>query len=60
MNYTGLMKFIEFLDCRPQEFGATYNAFLSYVHPDDRDYVDNSFNRSFKRKTLSALIIGLS
>jgi PAS domain S-box-containing protein len=26
----------------PQQFGATYDAFLSYVHPDDRDYVDNA------------------
>jgi PAS domain S-box-containing protein len=26
----------------PHQFGATYDAFLSYVHPDDRDYVDNS------------------
>jgi len=25
-----------------QEFGVTRNDFLSYVHPDDRDYVDNS------------------
>ena len=22
---------------KPQEFGVTYNSFLSYVHPDDRD-----------------------
>ena len=26
----------------PQEFGATYDAFLSYIHPDDRDYVNNA------------------
>ena len=26
----------------PQEFGATYDSFLSYVHPDDRDYLNNS------------------
>ncbi|MGF7117995.1 PAS domain S-box protein [Methanobacterium oryzae] len=26
---------------KPQEFGATYDAFLSYVHPDDKKYVDN-------------------
>jgi len=25
----------------PLKFGATYDAFLSYVHPDDRGYVDN-------------------
>ena len=42
MGYTGLMKFIVFLDFDPQEFGVTYDSFLSYVHPDDRDYVNNS------------------
>jgi PAS domain S-box-containing protein len=26
----------------PQEFDATYDAFLSYVHPDDREYVNNA------------------
>jgi len=26
----------------PQEFGATYDAFLSYVHPDDRNYVNDA------------------
>jgi PAS domain-containing protein len=32
--------------CEPQKFSVTRNDFLSYVDPDDRDYVDNSFNRA--------------
>jgi len=39
--------------CKPQEFSVTRNAFLSYVHPDDRDYVDNSFNRALNEKLIS-------
>ncbi len=30
----------------PQEPGATYDEFLSYVHPDDRDYVNNTVKKS--------------
>ena len=26
---------------KPQEFKVTYDLFLNYVHPDDRDYIDN-------------------
>jgi len=26
----------------PQKFGVTYNTFLSYVHPEDRKYVNNA------------------
>jgi PAS domain S-box-containing protein len=26
----------------PQEFGATYDAFLNYVHPNDREYVNDA------------------
>jgi PAS domain S-box-containing protein len=27
-----------------QQFGATYEAFLSYVHPDDREFVEHTLN----------------
>jgi PAS domain S-box-containing protein len=30
----------------PQEFGATYDAFLEFVHPDDREAVQEAVNRS--------------
>ncbi|MDY9927712.1 PAS domain-containing protein [Methanosarcina sp.] len=30
-----------------REFGATYDAFLSYVHPDDREYVINAIKKGF-------------
>ena len=30
----------------PQEFGATYEAFLSSVHPDDREFVKTSVNEA--------------
>ena len=36
----------------PQESGATYDELLNYIHPDDREYVDNAIKRSFKRKAL--------
>ena len=34
----------------PLEFGATYDAFLNYVHPDDRDYVDNAVKEALNGK----------
>jgi PAS domain S-box-containing protein len=30
----------------PQEFGATYNAFLSHVHQEDRDYFDDTIKKA--------------
>ncbi|MGB9937473.1 MAG: PAS domain S-box protein [Methanobacterium sp.] len=36
---------------QPQEFGATYDAFLSYVHHEDRDYVDNKVNEALTGKS---------
>ncbi len=37
----------------PQEFGATYDAFLSYVHPDDREYVNNAVIEALNGKSYS-------
>jgi len=37
----------------PQEFGAAYDAFLSYVHPDDREYVNDAVLEAFNRKPYS-------
>ncbi len=32
----------------PQESVPTYNAFLSFLHPEDRDYVDNIIKKTLK------------
>ncbi|HIH93485.1 TPA: PAS domain S-box protein, partial [Methanosarcina acetivorans] len=37
----------------PQEFKITYNMFLSYVHPDDRDYVNNTIKKVLYGKPYS-------
>ncbi|MHC1755791.1 MAG: PocR ligand-binding domain-containing protein [Methanosarcina sp.] len=36
-----------------KKFGATYDSFLSYVHPDDRDYVDNAVKEALNGKPFS-------
>ena len=33
---------------KPQEFGATYEAFLQAVHPDDRKAVDDAYSNSIR------------
>ncbi len=35
----------------PQAFGATYEAFLQHVHPDDRDFVNGAYTNSVKNRT---------
>ena len=38
-------------DLSPDEFGATYEAFIEAVHPDDRDLVSEAFTRSLEERT---------
>ncbi len=35
----------------PRSFGATYEAFLSYVHPEDRDLVNQAYTHSVQART---------
>ena len=35
----------------PNEFGASYEAFLNAVHPDDREFVNNAYTNSVKNHT---------
>ena len=38
-------------EINPQQFGATYEAFLRAVHPDDRDLVNQAYSDSVKNRT---------
>ncbi|MEA3452321.1 MAG: PAS domain-containing protein, partial [Bacteroidota bacterium] len=38
-------------DLKPQEFGATYEAFLNNIHPKDRDRVNEAYTNSLKTKS---------
>ena len=39
---------------QPQQFGATYESYLSYVHPDDRKLVEDSIEAAFTTKAFPA------
>ncbi len=36
---------------KPQEFAATYDAFIETIHPDDRKMVNTAYTESLKNKT---------
>lgn len=40
----------------PNQFGASYGAFLNFVHPDDREYVDNAYTDSVNRRELYDIV----
>jgi len=41
----------DLFDININEFGASYEAFLDIVHPDDREFVDKAYTDSKKKKT---------
>ena len=43
-------------DLEPQQFTATYDAFLYNIHPDDREYVDKTYTDSLKNKTPYSIV----
>jgi PAS domain S-box-containing protein len=38
---------------KPQEFEVTYNEFLSFIYPDDRDYVDKAVKKALNGESYS-------
>ncbi|WP_143753382.1 HD domain-containing phosphohydrolase [Dethiobacter alkaliphilus] len=44
----GIYKIFE---VNPENFAASYEAFLEFIHPDDRDLVDQAYKESVKNKT---------
>ena len=50
MKHTGLMNCIVFLDMILKNLAPSYNEFLNYIHPDDRDYVSNALKELLSGK----------
>ena len=38
-------------DCEPHEFEATYESFIEFIHPDDREKVNSAYLKSLETKT---------
>jgi len=43
-------------ETEPRTFAATYEAFLAFVHPDDREMVDGAFTESVQKQTPYSLV----
>jgi diguanylate cyclase (GGDEF)-like protein/PAS domain S-box-containing protein len=41
----------EIFEIDPKKFGASYEAFLAAIHPDDREAVDRAYTESFQNRT---------
>lgn len=41
----------EIFEIDPKEFGASYEAFIETIHPDDRESVDQAYSNSLKNQT---------
>jgi len=41
----------EIFEIDPRKFGASYEAFLAAIHPDDREAVDRAYTESFQNRT---------
>ncbi|MFC1602479.1 EAL domain-containing protein [Pseudomonadota bacterium] len=41
--------------CEPQQFDATYDAFISFIHPDDRNSVNMAITQSIEHNTPYAI-----
>jgi PAS domain S-box-containing protein len=41
----------EMFDCQPNEFEETFEAFLEFVHPDDREKVISAYSKSLETRT---------
>jgi PAS domain S-box-containing protein len=41
---------------KPQKFGATYEAFLENIHPDDREMVNKAYTDSLENKTPYSIV----
>ena len=50
IKHTGLTSYIVFLNVILRELAPSYNEYLNYIHPDDRDRFDNSVKETLKGK----------
>ncbi|OEF96619.1 response regulator [Desulfuribacillus alkaliarsenatis] len=46
----------EIFDVDPENFGASYEAFLDFVHPEDRDLLNDAYVQSVKNKVPYELV----